>query len=59
MMSEFNLSSLDTLAKHILDSSLVATRRAIAEVPDGTYKSEMTIDGYENPLPSKPGRYQR
>lgn len=50
MMSEFNLSSLDTLAKHILDSSLIATRRAIAEVPDGTYKSEMTIDGYESPI---------
>ncbi len=50
MMSEFTLSSLDTLATHILESSLIATRRAIAEVPDGTYKSEMTIDGYESPI---------
>ena len=50
MMQEFNLNALDELAEHIFESSMRATRQAIARVPDGVYRSSMTIDGYEKPI---------
>lgn len=50
MMSEFNLTHLDTLAEHILEQSARATREAISRLPDGQWRSEMTIDGYEQPV---------
>ncbi len=50
MMQEFNLIALDELAEHIFESSMRATRQAIARVPDGVYRSSMTIDGYEKPI---------
>ncbi len=50
MMQEFDISSLDDLAAHILRSSEEAMRQAIADVPDGTYTSDMQIDGYEAPI---------
>jgi N-methylhydantoinase B len=50
MMIEFELASLDALATHIFATSEKATKAAIALVPDGVYKSAMTIDGYENAI---------
>lgn len=50
MMTEFKLANLDTLAEHILEQSGRATREAIARLPDGQWRSEMTIDGYESPV---------
>jgi N-methylhydantoinase B len=50
MMTEFKLASLDTLAEHILEQSGRATREAIARLPDGQWRAEMTIDGYEHPV---------
>lgn len=50
MLNEFAISSLDKLAEYILTSSAAATRKAIARVPNGNYKSSMTLDGYESPI---------
>ncbi|WP_295520993.1 hydantoinase B/oxoprolinase family protein [Limnohabitans sp. Rim8] len=50
MMREFKLAHLDALAEHILDQSASATREAIARLPDGQWRSDMTIDGYEHPV---------
>jgi N-methylhydantoinase B len=50
MMDEFGLDTIEGLAHHILESSARATRAAIARVPAGTYKSAMTIDGFERPI---------
>jgi N-methylhydantoinase B len=50
MMREFKLAHLDALAEHILDQSARATREAIARLPDGQWRSDMTIDGYEHPV---------
>ncbi len=50
MMQEFSLNSLDDLAAHIFTASEQATREAIAAVPDGRYRSSMTLDGYEKPI---------
>ena len=50
MMREFDLASTDELARHILDTSREATREAIRRLPRGSYKTSMTLDGYESPI---------
>src|SRR6185312_14863160 len=47
MMREFELDSIDELARHILDTSREATRAAIRRLPRGRFKTSMTLDGYE------------
>src|SRR5215510_12310223 len=49
MMREFDLESIDELAQHILDTSREATREAIRRLPRGSYRTVMTLDGYESP----------
>jgi N-methylhydantoinase B len=50
MMAEFKLTSLESLAKHILTTSEKAAREAIRTVPEGSWSYEMPLDGYEKPL---------
>ena len=50
MMSEFGLAGIDALADHIVDSSREAMVEAIRAVPNGRYRTEMELDGYEEPL---------
>ncbi|MEM7526226.1 MAG: hydantoinase B/oxoprolinase family protein [Pseudomonadota bacterium] len=50
MMDEFGLEDLAPLARHILETSRRAQRAAIAEVPAGTYRHALTVDGYDTPL---------
>jgi N-methylhydantoinase B len=50
MMDEFGIDDLEGLSAHILDTSRRATRAAIAEVPDGVYRNEMQVDGYDRPV---------
>jgi N-methylhydantoinase B len=50
MMTEFKLTSLEPLAKHILTTSEKAAREAIRTVPEGTWSYEMPLDGYEKSL---------
>ena len=50
MMDEFGMDSLDPLAGFIFDSSAAATRDCIAALPKGTFKAEITSDGYEEPV---------
>jgi len=50
MMAEFDLSSLEPLAGHVLRTSHEATRRAIRAVPDGVYDYALPLDGYETPI---------
>jgi N-methylhydantoinase B len=50
MMREFELDSIDELARHILDTSRDATREAIRKLPRGRFKTSMTLDGYESPI---------
>jgi N-methylhydantoinase B len=50
MMTEFKLSSLELLAKHILTTSEKAARAAIRELPEGEWSYETPLDGYERPL---------
>ena len=50
MMREFGLSSLEALSSYVIDTSRRATHAAIAQVPNGTYRSRMHIDGYDFPI---------
>ena len=50
MMREFRLESLDAIADYIVDTSRAAMQAAIARLPRGTWRAEMPLDGYEQPL---------
>ncbi|QGX96806.1 hydantoinase B/oxoprolinase family protein [Roseovarius faecimaris] len=50
MMAEFDLDDLDPLAEYIIETSRRGTLEAIAEVPKGTYRSELMVDGYDMPI---------
>jgi len=50
MMAEFGLASLEALADYIVESSREAMRKAIRRVPNGRYRTEMALDGYDEPV---------
>jgi len=47
MMDEFAMGSLDPLAEFIFTSSLAATKAEIGRLKRGTYRSEISSDGYD------------
>jgi N-methylhydantoinase B len=53
MMTEFKLTSLEPLAKHILTASEKGAREAIKAMPEGEWSYEMPLDGYEGPITIK------
>jgi N-methylhydantoinase B len=53
MMDEFGIDSLDPLAEHIVARSREAVMLEIAKLPKGTWYSEMTVDGYDQPVTLK------
>jgi N-methylhydantoinase B len=53
MMTEFKLTSLESLAKHILTTSEKGARDAIKAMPEGEWSYEMPLDGYEGPITIK------
>ena len=50
MMAEFGLDTIEPLADHVIESSRDAMRRAVRAVPNGCYRTEMELDGYEEPV---------
>jgi len=50
MLNEFDMTGLDDLAEFIFDRTRKATLAALAPVPKGVYRNEMTVDGYEKPV---------
>ena len=50
MMQEFSIDDLDQLAEYIIATSYQGTLDAIADVPNGTYQSELMVDGYDKPI---------
>jgi N-methylhydantoinase B len=50
MMDEFEIANLDRLGETILEASREATLGRIRALPQGTYASSMTMDGYDKPL---------
>ncbi len=50
MIREFGLSDLDTVGDQILNSSKKAMEMEISQLPIGTYKYSMNVDGYDDPI---------
>ena len=50
MMREFGIADLDELGGHIIDRSRAGMAAAIAALPQGSWHSEMRIDGYDAPI---------
>ncbi|RWD79155.1 hydantoinase B/oxoprolinase family protein [Mesorhizobium sp.] len=50
MMREFSLRSLDDLAEHIIEQSRKAVEVCIADLPNGSYRASMRVDGYGAPI---------
>ena len=50
MLDEYELPDLEAVGEAILDRTEDAVRAAIREIPDGTYRSAVAIDGFDDPL---------
>jgi N-methylhydantoinase B len=50
MLEEFDLDDIEDLAAAILDRSEAGMRAAIAAIPDGEYRHELSLDGFEDPI---------
>ena len=50
MMEEFGIDDLDDLADYIIDTSYRGTIEAIAELPKGTWRNVLKVDGYEQEI---------
>ena len=50
MMAEFQLETLDDLARHILDTSHRTTLERLAKLPQGSWHHTLDIDGYDQPV---------
>jgi N-methylhydantoinase B len=50
ILEDEGIDDLDALVEEILDRSESAMRRAIEAAPDGSYRDEILVDGFEEPL---------
>jgi N-methylhydantoinase B len=50
MMEEFGIDALDELANYIINTSYSGTIDAISELPKGTWRSVLKVDGYEEEI---------
>lgn len=50
MMDEFGIETLDELADYICERSYEAVMAEIARLPKGTWRNEMVVDGYDEPV---------
>jgi hypothetical protein len=49
ILDDEQIENLTTLVEEILDRSETAMRRAIDAAPDGSYRDQILIDGFEDP----------
>ena len=47
MMDDFELDSIDAVGKRIIAASEQAMRKEIGALPNGTYRHDMDVDGYD------------
>ncbi len=50
LLDEYDLPDIEAVAQMILDRTETAVRSAVRDVPDGTYTSEVMIDGFDAPV---------
>ncbi|MGD8521869.1 MAG: hydantoinase B/oxoprolinase family protein [Desulfobacterales bacterium] len=49
-LKEFNLEDIETLADEIIGRTEKGMRDRIRDLPDGEYRFELTIDGFDSPI---------
>ncbi len=49
-MREYGLADLGEIGTHIVETSRAAVLQALADLPRGSYRYAMTIDGYDQPI---------
>lgn len=50
MLTEFDLGHLEELSDYIIETSRSGVLKKIAELPRGTWRSEITLDGMDEPI---------
>lgn len=50
LLDEYGLEGLDSIGDEILRRSREAQEEALRHLPDGTYRGETTIDGFDEPI---------
>jgi len=50
MMDEYRLTDIERLSEHVISRSRNAMQAALRDWPQGAWKYEMTIDGYDAPV---------
>ena len=50
MLEEYDLPNMEKLSQLILSRTEKAVRGAIQEIPNGVYRSSVTIDGFDDPI---------
>ncbi len=50
MLEEFDLDHIEDLAEFIFDRTRTATLAALTSVPNGTYRNDMQVDGYNDTI---------
>lgn len=50
LIHEYGIDDLDTVVEDIFKRSEIAARAALREVPNGSYTSELNLDGYNEPI---------
>ena len=49
-LRDFDLDALDGVGRWIIDTSRKAMQEGIRALPDGVYRRDMTVDGYDAPI---------
>lgn len=50
LLDEYNLRDIEDISAAILDRTEVAVRDAVRKLPNGTFHSQITIDGFDTPV---------
>ena len=50
MLDEFNLDDIEDVGNYIIKQSHQRIRAAVSALPNGTYKNELELDGYNEPI---------
>ncbi len=50
LLREFGLADLLAQGEYIVERSILAMREALRDWPKGTWRNQMTVDGYDTPL---------
>lgn len=50
LLQEFDLDDIEEIGDYIIDQSRTSVARAVGELPDGTYRHRVELDGFDAPI---------